>query len=161
VIRTLSSDDTEAVFALVVAAGLFTLEEAPLLVQMLEGYEDAARDEGHVGIVDEGPDGLSGVAYYRPRPVTDRVWDLTMIAVRPDLQGHGRGRALLAHVEDDLRARGQRLLTVDTSGTAQYDRTRDFYRHCGYAQEARIRDYWQDGDDLVVFTKRIEVRPPR
>lgn len=73
----------------------------------------------------------------------------------PDLQGTGRGRALLRRVEDDLRARGQRLLLVDTSGTAQYDRTREFYVRCGYTDVARVPDYWSDGDDLVVFVKRL------
>ncbi len=78
-----------------------------------------------------------------------------MIAVLPELQGGGRGGALLGHVEDDLRGRGQRLLVVDTSGTPQYDRTRDFYVRCGYAAEARVPDYWSDGDDLVIFVRRL------
>ena len=78
-----------------------------------------------------------------------------MIAVEPGLHGRGHGRALRGHVEDDLRSRGQRLLTVDTSSTAPYARARNFYRRCGYVKEARIRDYSQDGDGLVVFTKRL------
>lgn len=61
----------------------------------------------------------------------------------------------MRHLEDDLRGRGQRLLLVETSGTAQYARTREFYGRCGYAQEARVRDYWTDGDDLVLFWKRL------
>lgn len=154
-IRALTAADTQAVVDLVVAAGMFTTEEAPFIEQMLTGYEAAARDEGHLGVVDDGPDGLVAVAYYQPKGPADRVWDLTMIAVRPELQGGGRGTALLRHVEEDLRGRGQRLLLVDTSGTAQYDRARDFYGRCGYQQEARVRDYWEDGDDLVVFTKRL------
>ncbi len=96
-----------------------------------------------------------GVAYYQPKGPADRPWDLTMIAVAPRLQGAGRGSALLRRVEDDLRARGQRMLLVDTSGTSQYDRTRDFYVRCGYTQVARVPDYWTDDDDLVVFAKRL------
>lgn len=154
-IRELAAADAAAVVDLVVAAGMFTEDEAPFVGEMLSGYEGAAREEGHIGVVDDGPDGLVGVAYYQPKSAADRVWDLTMIAVRPEFQGRGRGTALLRHVEDDLRGRGQRLLLVDTSGTSQYDRTRDFYGRCGYEQEARLRDYWSDGDDLVVFTKRL------
>lgn len=48
-----------------------------------------------------------------------------------------------------------RFLLVDTSGTAQYDRTRAFYVRCGYRQEARVRDYWTAGDDLVIFRKAL------
>lgn len=78
-----------------------------------------------------------------------------MIAVRPDLQGTGRGAVLVRHAEQDLRERGQRLLVVRTSGTSQYDGTRASYRRLGYAEHARVPDYWTDGDDLVLFTTRL------
>ncbi len=119
--------------------------------------DDAAVPEtpGGQGLDPRAPE-LTAVVYYAPEDAADRVWDLTMIAVRPALQGHGLGRALLLHVEQDLRDRGERLLLVDTSGTTRYDRTREFYQRCGYSQEARVRDYWEDGDDLVIFSKRID-----
>lgn len=93
--------------------------------------------------------------FYRPEESSDRAFDLTMIAVRPDLQGGGRGAALTRHAEDDLRQRGQRLLIVRTSGKAQYDRTRAFYRGLAYVEQACVPDYWADGDALVLFTKRL------
>jgi ribosomal protein S18 acetylase RimI-like enzyme len=96
------------------------------------------------------------MAYYQPKGPADRLWDLTMIAVHPNLQGTGRGSALLRHVEEDLRSRRQRLLTVDTSGTREYERARVFYAMCGYGEEARVRNYWRDGDDLVVLTKPLD-----
>ena len=98
--------------------------------------------------------GVPRVAYYQPR-ASDRVWDLTMIAVDPGRHGKGIGRSLMGRAEADLREDGVRLLLVDTSATAQYDRTRRFYRALGYDEEARIRDYWGDGDDLVVFRKDL------
>ena len=58
----------------------------------------------------------------------DRAYDRTMIAVRPDVQGGGRGAALMRYAEDDLRQRNQRLRIVRTSGTSQYAATRAFYR---------------------------------
>ena len=62
---------------------------------------------------------------------------------------------MLRRVEEDLRARGGRLLLVETSSLPQYDRTRAFYVKCGYEEEARVRDYWAVGDDLVVFRKAL------
>lgn len=78
-----------------------------------------------------------------------------MIAVQPARQGQGRGAAVLRHVEEDLLARDQRLLLVETSGLSQYDRTCAFYVKCGYEEEARVRDYWAAGDDLVMFRKAL------
>jgi len=41
--------------------------------------------------------------------------------------GQGTGGQLMRRVEDDLRARGQRLLLVLTSGLESFARTRAFY----------------------------------
>ena len=82
---------------------------------MLADYFGGGKDDGHVCVINEEEGGTVGVAYYQPKPAADRVWDLTMIAVRPAPQERGRGAAMLRSVEENLRARGQRLLFVDTS----------------------------------------------
>ncbi len=157
--RRYTSVDGDAVVDLVVAAGMFTREEAGFLAG---GALDAGED-GATCLVDDAVDGqgLASVLYYRPEEAAERAFDLTMIAVRPDLQGGGRGAALMRHAEDDLRRRGQRLLIVRTSGTPQYARTRSFYRRLAYTEQSRVPDYWTDGDDLVLFTKRLGDRGPR
>ena len=152
-LRTFTPSDGSAVVDLVVAAGMFSPEEAGFLA---DGAFEAT-DDGATCFVDDAADGqgLASVLFYRPEDAADRAYDLTMIAVRPDLQGGGRGAALVRHAEDDLRDRNQRLLVVRTSGTEQYDGTRAFYRRLGYVEASRVMDYWSDGDDLIVFTKRL------
>lgn len=151
--RTFTEADGTAVIDLVVAAGMFERDEAAFLA------EDALLpdDDGSTCLVEDAKDGrgLAAVVFYRPEEAADRAYDLTMIAVRPDLQGGGRGAALMQHAELDLRDRGQRLLVVRTSGTAKYDATRGFYRGLGLTEHPRIPDYWTDGDDLVLFSKRL------
>ena len=158
-IRPATPEDSAAVVDIVVAAGMFSTEDAWFVEGMMADYFDGGQgygqSDGHACVIDD-EDGPLGVAYYEPKPAADRVWDLTMIAVRPARQGRGRGAAMLRHVEEDLRACGQRLLLVDTSGSPQYDRTREFYAKCGYEEEARIRDYWTTDDDLVVFRKALD-----
>ncbi len=152
-LRAITPEDKPGVIALVVAAGMFTRDEAAFLNDGALGpYED-----GTTCWVDDADDGrgLASVLLYRPEEAADRAFDLTMIAVRPDLQGGGRGAALMHHAEQDLRQRGQRLIVVRTSGTAQYDRTRSFYRGLGYSQHTRVPDYWADGDDLVLYTRHL------
>lgn len=152
-LRAFMPADGHAVVELVVAAGMFTREEAQFLA---EGALEAGED-GSTCFVDDAPDGggLASVLYYRPEEAADRAYDVTMIAVRPDLQGGRRGAALMRHAEDDLRKRGQRLLIVRTSGTSQYDKTREFYRGLGYLEHSPVPDYWADGDELVLFTQRL------
>ena len=151
--RPYTGDDGPAVVDLVVAAGMFSREEAGFLA---EGVLEATEDGTTCVVADaEDGQGLASVCFYRPEEAAERAYDLTMIAVRPDLQGGGLGAALVRAAEDDLRARGQRLLLIRTSGTPQYDRTRAFYRGLGFVEHAPVQDYWTDGDDLVLFSKRL------
>lgn len=147
--------DVQAVVDLVVAAELFARSETPLLRDMMLDYFEAEHANGHRFVVDEQEDAILGVAYYQPREAADRVWDLTMIAVRPSDQRSGRGVAVLNWVENDLREHGQRLLMIETSATAQYEQARSFYLKAGFDEEARVRDYWEEGDDLVIFRKSL------
>jgi hypothetical protein len=42
---------------------------------------------------------------------------------------------------------------VESSGLASFERTRAFYRKNGYDEEARIHDFYQAGDDKIVYRK--------
>jgi len=152
-LRVVTPDDGSGVIDLVVAAGMFTRDEAAYLSEVVLG----PHHDGTTCLVEDADDGkgLASVLLYRPEEAADRAFDLTMIAVRPDLQGGGRGAALMHHAEEDLRRRGQRLMVVRTSGTPRYDLTRSFYRGLGYSEHTRVPDYWADGDDLVLFTIRL------
>ncbi|GAB5080418.1 N-acetyltransferase family protein [Arthrobacter sp. AD-310] len=147
--------DSASVVQLVIEAELFPPEARAFLESMMDSYFETGQAEGHMCLVDADEGQTVGVVYYQPKPPADRVWDLTMIAVHPGRQGRGRGTALLVRAEQDLRERGQRLLLVETSASPEYLGARKFYARNGYDEEARIRDYWEDGDDLVLFRKAL------
>lgn len=152
-IRPITEGDSAAVVGLAVASGLFPEDETEPLDKLLAGY--FSDDNGHACVIDEEEEEPLGVAYWAPAPAADRTWYLTMIAVRADRQGQGRGAALMRHVEDALRAGGQRLLLVETSGLPAFKLTRTFYAKLGYAEEARVRDFYETGDDMVLFRKAL------
>lgn len=154
-IRTVTADDASDVVDLAVAAELFAPEEAGIVRQMMADYFATKAADGHACLVDEHDGRLVAVAYYEPLPATDRTWELTMIGVNRDQHRHGLGTRLLQAVETDLRAREQRLLLVETSALPGFDRARAFYGACGYDEEARVRDYYQAGDDMVLFRKAL------
>lgn len=105
---------------------------------------------------DADPEGaLLGYACFGRSPFTRGSHDLYWIAVDPAAQGRGVGRALLGGVESAVRASGGTLLLIDTAGKPGYDRTRAFYLDAGYAEEARIRDYYAPGDDRITYAKRF------
>ncbi len=96
-----------------------------------------------------------GVAYYAPERMTSGTWNVLLIAVHPAHEGSGCGTALMRHVEADLAAHGARVVLVETSGLPEFERTRAFYRGIGYHQEARIRDFYDAGEDKIVFSKAL------
>jgi ribosomal protein S18 acetylase RimI-like enzyme len=155
VIRPVTRPDTAAVVALTVASELFTPEESSVVETMLKEYFGGREAEGHTCVVSEADGELLAVAYYEPVTATDRTWELTMIGVRPDRHRQGHGTELLRHVEEDLRSRDQRLLVVETSALPAFARARAFYLARGYDEEARVRDYFQAGDDMVLFRKAL------
>lgn len=118
----------------------------------MSDYFGGNRDQGHICVlaVEDEP---VGVAYYQPALATDRTWYLTMIGVRRDKQGQGHGAALIEYAEKTLQESGQRVLLVETSGSEDFALTRKFYAKCGYEQEARVRDYYTAGEDMVLFRK--------
>lgn len=157
-IRTVTPADAPAVVDLAVASGLFAVEDAVIVRTMMSDYFAGKSDAGHLCLIDEQDEPLA-VAYFEPAVATERTWYLTMIGVRSDRQGEGRGSALLARTEDILRDRRQRLLLVETSGSPAFERTRNFYVRCGYESEARVRDYYEPGDDMILFRKDLDSSP--
>ncbi len=153
-IRPAVPEDTDAALNTVVDSGLFGAEDIGIVAQLLEDYF-AKPDLGHLCLVSANTAMLDAVAYAQPNPAADRLWYLTMIAVHPDSQRSGSGSALLSAVESELLAREQRLLLVETSALPAYESARRFYRRAGYDEEARVRDFHEDGDDMVLFRKRL------
>jgi GNAT superfamily N-acetyltransferase len=150
-IRPTTPDDTTALIAIADEIG-FQPNELEELSEMLADYFGGDSDSDHFWITDDH-NGPVGVAYCEPERMTNRTWNLQLIAIRPDRQGQGRGATLLRHVEQTLTARAGRMLLVETSGLPEFERTRAFYAKCGYEEEACIRDFYTAGDDKVVFRK--------
>ncbi len=95
------------------------------------------------------------IAYCALEKLTDRTYNLYAIGVQSDDQGKGIGAKLMTFIEDFLRKKGNRILIVDTSSTPEFDRTRTFYLKLGYTKEATIKDFWKEGDDKIVFWKKL------
>ncbi|MFO0841929.1 MAG: GNAT family N-acetyltransferase [Gemmataceae bacterium] len=158
--RPAQPDDTSTLKALTAGTGVFKPHEIDVLQEVLDGYHARAADSQHVAVVAEQGGRVVGYAYYAPDVMTDRTWYLYWIAVDKTLQAKGVGGRLLRHVEDDIRGRGGRLLLLETSSLPHYELTRKFYLKQGFDVAGVIRDFYSDGDSLVVFRKRLAGADP-
>lgn len=150
-IRSTASKDIAALTGVLDGTGLFPSEMLP---DMIAGFLTDA-DNRDIWLTCETDGEIIGFCYAAPEPMTEGTWNMLAIAVLPSRQGNGAGGALVKHLEDNLRSQGHRVLIVDTSGSDAFERAPNFYRGNGYVEEARIRDYWAEGDDKVVFWKAL------
>jgi GNAT superfamily N-acetyltransferase len=146
---------------LLVATGAFHADEIAIALslfdlEMTRPASDDAADYEFVGAFEDGR--LAGYACYGATPATEGTYDLYWLAVHPDAQGRGIGRALVHAVEEKLVARGGRLLLVETSSRADYAGTRQFYARSGYIEAARVRDFYAPADDRILLTTRLTTR---
>lgn len=96
---------------------------------------------------------LAGYICFGPTPMTAATWDLYWIAVAPALQGRGIGRALYEAFVAHMRAHGGRNIRIETSSKESYAATGGFYERLGFAIDGRLRDFYAEGDDLLIFYK--------
>lgn len=147
---------------LLVATGAFNAEEIEVALSLFDVATRAPGDAGVpldyelLGAFDD--ERLAGYVCFGPTPATEGTFDLYWLAVDPAAQRRGIGRALVREVEQVLRARGGRLLVVETSSRADYEPTRTFYARGGYSEAARVRDFYAPGDDRILLTTRLTTR---
>jgi ribosomal protein S18 acetylase RimI-like enzyme len=159
-IRTAQPTDTPRLLALTAGTGVFKPHEIEVLEELLGEYHAGAVGEEHtvVVLVDgpaSEPDSLLGYAYYAPDVMTDRTWYLYWIAVEQQRRGAGLGTQILRYVEEDIRQRRGRVLFIETSSLPHSELTRRFYLKQGYQIDGLLRDFYSDGDDMVIFRKRL------
>ena len=154
--------DRERVAEVLVSTAAFSSEEVDVALELFDAVHpqsNAAADGDYelVGAFDASGH-LMGYVCFGPTPATDGTYDLYWLAVDPASQGQGVGRTLLRHVESSLAKRRARLLVVETSSRADYAQTRTFYARSGYAEVARVRDFYAPADDRIILTARITTR---
>lgn len=138
------------------ATAVFREDEIAVALEVLDAYFDhPEQDYTAVGAFTQAGE-LLGYVCFGPTPCTIGTWDLYWIAVAPRAQGTGVGTVLLEEVEGRLARQRARLVIIETSSLPIYDNTRRFYLRHGYPEVARVPDFYSEGDDRVIYAKRIQ-----
>jgi GNAT superfamily N-acetyltransferase len=154
-IRPTHPQETGHLMAIARGTGVFKPIEIEALEEVLDDYHDGNLHQGHQAVTFEQDGRAIGFAYYAPTPMTDRTWHLYWIFVEQQIQAKGIGAKLLKHAEEEIRRLSGRMLIIETSALPIYDLTRKFYVKHGYEITGVIRDFYADGDDMVVFRKLL------
>ena len=109
----------------------------------------------HIWFTAENDTQIVSIAYCAPMTFTNGTYNLYAIGVHSDYQGKGIGKKMMTYIENKLKSEGHRILIVETSSSDALALTREFYTKCNYRIEATISDFWDKGDDKVVFWKQL------
>lgn len=148
--------DGAQIHAITASNTVFNQDEVECVDELWKEYLTKGSDKsGYYFLVEKEDERILGYACYGPRSLTSGTFDLYWIAVDPTIHRGGIGRKLLAASEDGVRKLGGRLIVLETSGLPAYEPTRKFYLATGYTLEATLKDFYNPGDDLVIFTKHL------
>jgi ribosomal protein S18 acetylase RimI-like enzyme len=152
-IRRLSANDRPQLAALLGRIETFLPDEVVCALELIDAAVHNSPD--YLVLVAARGEQVLGYVCYGPTPMTDGTWDLYWIASDPLARGLGVGKQLVTAMEADLRTRKARLVRVETSAQESYGGTHKFYEATQYLEEARFRDFYRPGDDLIVLAKRL------
>ncbi len=151
-IRKIEKNDLPHLKNVIDSTGLFPSE---LLDDMIADYFNNSNspDIWLTLEVDEAP---VVIAYCAPERLTSGTYNLYLIAVLKDHQGKGLGASMMQYIEQMLKEQGHRVLLVETSGLPEFELTRRFYDKSNYQREAVIREFYQKGEDKIIFLKKLQ-----
>ncbi len=121
------------------------------------GFAAAVQGDGEersCGVFGPGQE-LRGAVCYTRAPLSDHVWVITWLFVRPAWERRSLGRALVQYVEAEARTEGGTLLVVETSGRPGLAGALAFWEACGLQIEAKVADFYGPGEALIFLVKRL------
>lgn len=155
-IRPMARSDKSVVMELIEATAFFRPEEVHVAEELIDVYLNHPDQKDYdVVVIESDEHEVAGYLTWGETAMTVGTYDLYWMAVSPRHQGKGYGRRLAEWLEGRVKEIGGRLIIIETSSTPKYDPTRRFYLGLNYREIARIPDYYQDGDDRVIYIKRL------
>ena len=147
--------DVAIVRDMVSGTGFFNQEEIDIAVELVEERLNKGVASGYEFIFLE----LNGktIAYscFGRIPLTKSSFDLYWIVTDTEYRNRGLGKILLKETENDILGKNGSAIYAETSSREQYLPTRKFYENNNYTLKARFEDYYDQGDDLVFYVKRL------
>jgi len=155
-IRTMTSKDKSAIMRLLQNTPEFTPAEVVLADEVIDEYLFNPSESGYFILVAVIDSKIVGYICYGPTPITEGTWDVYWIAVDHEIQGKGIGRELMTAAEEKIQRAKGRLIVIETSSKAGYEKTNLFYQRMGYKEACRIKEFYAIGDDKIVYEKRFQ-----
>jgi ribosomal protein S18 acetylase RimI-like enzyme len=148
-------EDCENVRQILVSSGFFSADEIRVAVELVEERLSKGLRSGYYFLFAEQHGRRVGYTCFGPIACTKASFDLYWIAVHNEFRGLAIGQELLAKTLQGIVNLGGTRVYIETSSRPQYSPTRSFYSKQGFEPEAVLKNFYDDGDDKVVYSKTI------
>lgn len=155
-IRKLNYEDRNKIEKILTDTNNFNGDEINTAMELIDVYINVKDQKDYEIFVDEGKNGIiNGYVCIGQRPLTKSTYDLYWIAVNPSVQSRGIGSGLIKYIEEFIKDMKGRLILIETSGKPSYEKERKFYEKNLYNKITEIKDFYDEGDSLVIYGKYI------
>jgi GNAT superfamily N-acetyltransferase len=147
--------DIKSVYDIVESTKFFYDHEVEIAAQLVAERLSEGESTGYFFVFAEVDGITAAYSCFGPITMSKTSFDLYWIATHNDFRGKGIGKKLLAETCSQARAMGCKILIAETSGLEHYAPTRAFYISNKFDLEAKLKDFYAEGDDKLFYTKRI------
>ena len=151
--HVLDAADPARIRALIEATGVFSKEEASIAAELAETTLDGT--ETYRWLIAEAGSDLLGYTCFDRIPLSRVSFDLYWIAVSPAVRGTGLAAELMQRTAKFIRAKRGTQIFAETSSREPYAPARAFYLKSGFEEAARFGDFYEPGDDKVIFRLKL------
>ncbi|MCX7727084.1 MAG: GNAT family N-acetyltransferase [Chitinispirillaceae bacterium] len=149
-------EDILAIRSIVSSTGMFRPEEIEVAVELIEERLKKGEKSGYYFLFAENGNEVIGYTCFGPIACTVASYDLFWIAVKKEYQRKHIGEMLLKKSEEIIKSYGGKRVYIETSSRKDYLPTRNFYLKNGYIIETILKDFYDEKDNKVIFSKRLE-----
>jgi GNAT superfamily N-acetyltransferase len=147
--------DINRIREIVDSTKFFYDHEIDVAVELVEERLNLGESTGYYFVFAEIDGITAAYSCFGPIPMSKTSFDLYWIATHNDYRGKGIGKKLLEETFSQARNMGCKIIIAETSDLPHYAPTRAFYISTGFDLEARLKDFYDIGDDKLFYTKRI------
>jgi ribosomal protein S18 acetylase RimI-like enzyme len=155
-IREMKKEDRERLKEILFNTENFSMEEKQIGLELIDiALNNPEQKDYYFKVAEENGEVL-GYYCIGHRALTDGVYDLYWIVVESQIHGSGVGSKLINDAEQYVLSKNGRLILAETSSRDDYQITRSFYKKNNYKELAIIKDFYKEGDSLIIFGKYLQ-----
>lgn len=154
IIEKLDAADREPLKKILQRVGVFNQKEIECAMELTNSCLSDNGSNDYIIHTAKKDRHLTGYICYGQTPLARAVFDMYWLVVDKAFQGQGIGRQLIEFMEEQLSAEA-RMIMIETSSRKPYERARNLYRAMGYELVSQVNDFYDYGDNKLIFSKKL------